>query len=285
MSQEEGCYGEDIRYIVGGRYRLRAGAGECLFRRGGVCAGAGAPHSDGGLGRPGEAPRQGGAAWVTPHHSGYCRRAGGHHTRRAGVGALWRARAGRALRPAVGPYLSPALVGAETSTALATGFTLMVITYLLVVLSELVPKAIALQYTDQVAILVAQPMQLAVRVFTPFVWSMNALGNGILRLLRLPPPDAGDGVYSVEELQLLIVQSHQAGILEDIERHPLATTPRLGCPAHAHAGRCGRLAALEQRLEQRRADRAGVGQTPQYGDGKTRRGEAGRVARGKLWAT
>jgi len=62
-------------------------------------------------------------------------------------------------------------------------------------------------------------MQLAVRVFTPLVWSMNALGNGVLRLLRLPPPEAGDGVYSVEELQLLIAQSHQAGILEDIERH------------------------------------------------------------------
>src|SRR5262245_36033362 len=52
---------------------------------------------------------------------------------------------------------------------------------------------------------------------TWFVWSMNALGNGVLRLLRLPAPEAGDGVYSVEELQLLIVQSHQAGILEDIE--------------------------------------------------------------------
>jgi CBS domain containing-hemolysin-like protein len=112
-----------------------------------------------------------------------------------------------------------ALIGAETSTALATGFTLIVITYLLVVLSELVPKAITLQYTDQVALLVAKPMQLAVRVFTPLVWSMNALGNGVLRLLRLPPPEAGDGVYSVEELQLLIAQSHQAGILEDIERH------------------------------------------------------------------
>ena len=47
---------------------------------------------------------------------------------------------------------------------------------------------------------------------------MNALGNAILRLLRLPPQEEGQGAYSVEELHLLIVQSHQAGILEDIER-------------------------------------------------------------------
>jgi CBS domain containing-hemolysin-like protein len=121
--------------------------------------------------------------------------------------------------PLFARILPPSLLGEEVSTALATGFTLMVISYLLVVLGELVPKAIALQYTDHVALLVAKPMQLAVRVFTPFVWSMNALGDGVLRLLRLPPPAVGDGVYSVEELQLLIVQSHQAGILEDIERH------------------------------------------------------------------
>jgi putative hemolysin len=55
-------------------------------------------------------------------------------------------------------------------------------------------------------------------MFTPFIWSMNALGNGILRLLHLPPPEEGQGAYSVEELHLLIVQSHKAGILEDIER-------------------------------------------------------------------
>ena len=79
------------------------------------------------------------------------------------------------------------------------------------------PKAIALHYTDQIALLVAQSMHLAVRVLTPLVWSMHALGHSMLRLLRLPPPEAGDGVYAVEELPLHIVQSHQAGILEDIE--------------------------------------------------------------------
>jgi len=112
----------------------------------------------------------------------------------------------------------PSLLGAEVSTALATGLALLVISYLLVVLSELVPKAITLQYAEQVALIIAKPMHMAVVVFTPLIWSMNTLGNGILRLLRLPPPEEGQGAYSVEELHLLIVQSHKAGILEDIER-------------------------------------------------------------------
>ena len=112
----------------------------------------------------------------------------------------------------------PSLMGTEVSTALTTGLALLVISYLLVVLSELVPKAIALQYAEQVALVIARPMHMAVVVFTPLIWSMNALGKGLLRLLHLPPPEEGQGAYSVEELHLLIVQSHKAGMLEDIER-------------------------------------------------------------------
>jgi putative hemolysin len=122
------------------------------------------------------------------------------------------------LQPLFASLFPPWLIGPAMSTAITTGLSLLVISYLLVVLSELVPKAIALQFADQVALLVAKPLQWAVVMFTPFVWSMNALGTRILRLLHLPPPDEGQGVYSEEELHLLIVQSHQAGILEDIER-------------------------------------------------------------------
>jgi CBS domain containing-hemolysin-like protein len=122
------------------------------------------------------------------------------------------------IAPLFGHIVPPTLLSPTASIAVTTWLTLLVITYLLVVLSELVPKAITLQYTDRVALLIAKPMQLLVLVFTPFVWSMNALGKGVLRLLRLPPPEAGQGEYTVEELQLLIVQSHKAGILEDIER-------------------------------------------------------------------
>jgi CBS domain containing-hemolysin-like protein len=122
------------------------------------------------------------------------------------------------LHPLLAWVFPPSLIGPEVSTALTTGLSLLVISYLLVVLSELVPKAIALQFSGQVALLVAKPLQWAVWVFTPFVWSMNTLGNAILRVLGLSPADNDQGVYSVEELHLLIMQSHQAGILEDIER-------------------------------------------------------------------
>lgn len=122
----------------------------------------------------------------------------------------------------------PTLIGPEASAVVTTWLTLLVISYLLVVLGELVPKAITLQCTDRVALLVAKPVHLAVLVFTPFVWSMHALGTRILHLLRLPPPEEGQGAYSVEELQLLVVQSHQAGVLEDLERQVMQRGARVG---------------------------------------------------------
>ena len=97
------------------------------------------------------------------------------------------------LSPLLAWLLPPSLIGPEVSTAMATGLALLVISYLLVVLSELVPKAIALQYAEQVALVVAKPMRLAVAMFTPLIWSMNALGNAVLRVLGLPPAADGPG--------------------------------------------------------------------------------------------
>jgi CBS domain containing-hemolysin-like protein len=95
--------------------------------------------------------------------------------------------------PVAAVLFPAALLGRDASNALSTGLTLIVITYLLVVLGELVPKALTLQYTDRIALFVAKPMQLVVWVFTPVVWSMNTLGNRLLRLLRLPPPEEARG--------------------------------------------------------------------------------------------
>ncbi|MBI4455584.1 MAG: HlyC/CorC family transporter [Acidobacteria bacterium] len=122
------------------------------------------------------------------------------------------------LEPLFTRILPPSFIGEVTSEAIATIVTLVVITYLLVVLSELVPKSATLQFPEQVALLVARPMRMAVTLFMPLIWSMNALGNQVLRLFRLPSPKENQGAFSVEELRLLIVQSHRAGILEDIER-------------------------------------------------------------------
>jgi hypothetical protein len=90
-------------------------------------------------------------------------------------------------------------------------------------------------------------------------------------IVALPPAGHGLSVFCAGISGVYLPEPH---------RHPLATTPRLGVLRTLAPGGAAAWRALEQRLEQRRAARAGVGQAPQDGDGKTRRGEAGRVARG-----
>ena len=68
---------------------------ECVFRRGRVCAGAGAPDPDGSLGGAGQWRGHGGAAWLEPSQPVHRGRASGHHPRRTGLGALWRTRPSR----------------------------------------------------------------------------------------------------------------------------------------------------------------------------------------------
>jgi CBS domain containing-hemolysin-like protein len=114
-----------------------------------------------------------------------------------------------ALEPLFRLLFPPALVGPASET-IATAITLAIMTYLLVVVGELIPKSLALQFTDRVALAIVRPMQLCMHLFRPFVWSMNGLGRALLRLLRLPPPDAEQTAHSVEELKLLIVRSHRA---------------------------------------------------------------------------
>jgi CBS domain containing-hemolysin-like protein len=122
-----------------------------------------------------------------------------------------------ALEPLFTTLFPPALVGPVSQT-IATALTLLIITYLLVVVGELVPKSVTLQFPERVALLLARPMRLVVVAFSPLIWTMNGFGSAVLRLLRLPPAAEGSEAPSVEELKLLIVQSHKAGVLEDIER-------------------------------------------------------------------
>ena len=62
-----------------------------------------------------------------------------------------------------------------TQTVSATA-ALALITFLHVVLGELIPKSIALEYTEKTALLIARPMQAITFVFNPFIWLLNGFG-------------------------------------------------------------------------------------------------------------
>jgi magnesium and cobalt exporter, CNNM family len=96
---------------------------------------------------------------------------------------------------------------------LATALAFALITSMHVILGELAPKAVALQRPDVVGLWVARPLLWFASIMWPFITVMNAMGNGVVRLLGFEPVSGHQMVHSVEELGLLIEETRRAGVL------------------------------------------------------------------------
>ncbi|OGH98104.1 MAG: hypothetical protein A2287_02135 [Candidatus Melainabacteria bacterium RIFOXYA12_FULL_32_12] len=97
----------------------------------------------------------------------------------------------------------------------------IIITILQIEFGELIPKAIALQYPETTSFIIARPMNLISTIFSPFILLLNNMGNGLLKLLKIPPAAGIHLVHSTEELDMLISASYQEGVLNATERDML----------------------------------------------------------------
>jgi putative hemolysin len=87
-----------------------------------------------------------------------------------------------------------------------------VITYFELLLGELVPKSLALQRAERIALAVAGPMDVFIRISRPFVRLMNGSAAFVLRLFRAPLSGEGS-VHSPEELKLIATATRRMGLL------------------------------------------------------------------------
>jgi putative hemolysin len=130
------------------------------------------------------------------------------------------------------PRAAPLLVGwwsMDAQAALQTSAVILLIglTVLSVILGELVPKAIALQYPTQTALFTVLPMQWSLRVYAWLIVLLN--GSGVLILRALGVPSTGHRhVHSPQEIELLIAESRDGGLLEPQEQVRLHRALRLG---------------------------------------------------------
>jgi putative hemolysin len=135
----------------------------------------------------------------------------------------------------IAPLLAPLLanlpfIATELAAAgIASLLVLIVLTALQVVLGELVPKSIALQYPEQLALLTAIPMRWSADlILRPLIILLNGSGALVLRLLGVKHEGGHRHVHSPEEIQLLIQQSHEGGLLDAEERELLDNALRVG---------------------------------------------------------
>jgi putative hemolysin len=125
-----------------------------------------------------------------------------------GIGALGE----RALADALGNVVA---------TVVAVLLAYLILTFLHVVIGELVPKGIALGHSEGTALFVSQPVRVFFVALRPFIWFLEKSTEIVLRWLGLQPPGAEDDVLSEAELRIVVSQSTRHGEIEQQEQEML----------------------------------------------------------------
>lgn len=112
------------------------------------------------------------------------------------------------------------------SEAVAVGIVVVMITYLSLVVGELVPKRLALNNPERAASLLASPMQALSHLMRPAVRFLNASTGVVLRLLGVSP--STEPPITKEEIKILIEQGTQVGVIEEEEQEMIKSVLRMG---------------------------------------------------------
>jgi len=119
------------------------------------------------------------------------------------------------------PLIERALPGAASTVAahsIAIILAFASITYLHIVLGELVPKTLALERAERLALAVARPIDIFYRVFKAPISLLDRSANVVVRLMGLHLSAEETAVYTEEELRHLVGLSHKSGLLIEDER-------------------------------------------------------------------
>jgi len=120
------------------------------------------------------------------------------------------------LFPGLGVYRDP----------LASVIAVLLITYLTLIIGELVPKQLALNYPERIASFVAVPMRMLAIIASPIVYLLSASTDLVVRLLGIRP--STEPLVTEEEIRVLIEQGTEAGTFEEAEQDMVERVFRLG---------------------------------------------------------
>ncbi len=114
--------------------------------------------------------------------------------------------------PLLESYFDPIL-----AAGLAFALAFVILTYLSVVLGELVPKAIALQRAEALAVWLAPPIELLARIAKPIVWVLQVSAHAIAKLFGIHPSPSGVVIHTEEDIRMIVAEGRQSGGVEQVE--------------------------------------------------------------------
>ena len=140
------------------------------------------------------------------------------------VGVVAGAFSGTTLAAPLADWLMTLGVGEQVADETAFFLVVAAVTYLSLIIGELVPKQIALRNPERVALLVAPPMQLLARLARPLVWLLDVSSRLLLRLL---PARGEDARITDEEIHAVVAEAASSGVVEPEERQMIAAVMRM----------------------------------------------------------
>jgi CBS domain containing-hemolysin-like protein len=98
---------------------------------------------------------------------------------------------------------------------IAFTLALLLVSYLHVVIGEMVPKNLALAGPERAVLILAPPLMAVARLVRPVIVALNWLANAVLRLLRVEPKDELDATYTADQVHSIVTESAREGLLVD----------------------------------------------------------------------
>lgn len=102
----------------------------------------------------------------------------------------------------------------QTVTTVAAAF--IIVTFIHVVVGELAPKTVAIQYAEKMSMALSGPLYFFGVVLKPFIWTMNGAARGLVRLVGIKEMPT-EQAHSEEELKVIMTESYQSGEINQTE--------------------------------------------------------------------
>lgn len=103
----------------------------------------------------------------------------------------------------------------EVISTIAFVIALVIVSFLHVVLGEMVPKNLSFSVPDRAVLILATPLVFVATITRPIIVALNAIANGTLRLFRVVPKNEATSVFTLDEVATIVAQSTREGVLTD----------------------------------------------------------------------
>ncbi len=108
-------------------------------------------------------------------------------------------------------------INPNTLQSISVNIITLILSYVTLILGELVPKRIAMKKSEQMSLGMAPMLYGVAKIFTPIVWLLSVSTNGVLRLIGIDPNEEDEEVGE-EEIRLMVDESGQKGVIDEQEQ-------------------------------------------------------------------